>query len=91
MRGVFCSTQYLGESSIVLAVGAPLIHPRFVWRSSRCSYWSAVEALFDGDGGNGVPTEAALSRDGPFYKEVCEPIYVLKPLPMSGVPNLPAG
>ena len=25
-------------------------------RSSRCSYWSA-EALFDGDGGNNVPTE----------------------------------
>ena len=53
------------------------------------SYWSA-EALFDCDGGSGVPTDA-LSRDGPFYKDFCEPIYVLKPLPMSGVPNLLAG
>ena len=67
-----------------------MIHFQFVWRSSRCSYWSA-EALFDGDGGNGVTTLVALSRDGPFYKDFCEPIYVLKPLPMSGVPNLLAG
>ena len=91
MGGVFCSTQCPGVISIALALGASLIRPRFVCGGAAGVATGLQRHCLIATAGVVYRLRLPSAENGPFYKELCEPIHVLKPLPMSRVPNLLAG